>query len=351
MLKYIKKFNFSILVFISISLFFSLEISKIEVVRMNSLEENNFFSSDSIIFHLKSSIISTKDFFKIISSEKNLMIQKSYIEDGGLRGQALYLSDDPKNSPNILEGRYFKKEDFVSNTPVAVIGKDIANRTIKENGKEFLMINNLKYRVIGIMGGEDSLSNNKFIVNLNSYLLNYEKVIDMNDFYQVEWINYSTEVKFSELKEKIKNIDSNGILIEDNSRTIKNPIMNYIKYRAIYIIIIVAVFLLNIISITAYYINKNEKKTGVLKALGITNRIIIRKIVLEYELVSLISFIIGIAIHFIIYELFYINHIYYKIHLENVLVLIMCSIIIGLIASICPTLRLLKIEPNEIMKR
>lgn len=353
MIKYIKRFNFSIIVFIAISLSFSLEISKIEALITNISETNNFFSNNSIVFHLQSNKIIRKDFLKIINNESNIMIQKNYIEDNGLKGQALYLSNRQNKYPNIIKGRYFKKEDFQNNNPVAVIGKDITDKTIKENGKEFFVINNLKYEVIGIMGNSDSPFNNKFLINLNSYLLSIDGIVDVNDFYQIECTddNMNTKLKYLELSRQVKNVDSSSVLIQDNSRTIKDPTMDYIKYRSTYIIGVLIIFILNITSITSYYINKSEKEIGVLKALGIINNIIIKKIVFQYILVSFICFIIGIAIHYLIYKLFYTNYSYYKIHLGNIIGVIMCSVFIGLITSIVPTIKLLKIQPNELMKR
>lgn len=351
MLKYIKKFNFSILVFIAISLFFSLQLSKMEVVKMHSLEQNNFFLSDSIIFHLKSDKIYGNDFLKLINSEDNVMVQKKYIEKNGFTGEAVYCSTTLKDYPNILEGRYFNKADFLNNSPVAVIGKNLKNRILTENDENFLIVDNIKYHVIGIMGGDDSLFNDKFIINLSSYLLNLNNVIDVNDFYQIQYINKNTNTKFTQLEEKFKLLDSNSMLIEDNSREIKNPIMDYIKNVYIYVLAILGIFLLNIIFITSYYISKSEKEIGVMKALGLTNKSIIKKIVYQYELVSLMSFLLGIIIHYIIYRFIYINTAYYRINVINIIIILMVSIVIGFISSIWPTVRLLRIEPNEIMKR
>ncbi len=349
-MNYIKKFNFSIPVFIFMSLFFSLEISKMQVVKMNNLEQNNFFKSNSIVFHLQSNKITQADFFNILNSQNDLMFQKKYITDGYINGQAIYFSVNPKERPNIINGRYFEKNDFHGNTPVAVIGKDIKDKTITENGQRYLFVNNTKYLVIGIMSGKDSVFNNEFLINYNSYILNHNSNIDPKDFYQIQWKS-GTQNKFLQLKQKLKNMDSNMVLSKDNSRTIINPIKDYIANRMSYLITIITIFILNIISISSYYIDEKRKEIGVLKAFGIRNITIIKKIIFQYEIISFFSFVIGIIIHFSLYKLMYENVAYYKIQLENVIGLIFSSLVTGFVASIWPTMKLLKVEPNEIMRR
>lgn len=350
MIKHIRVFGLSIIVYIFMSLFLSLEISKMNVVRMNILEQNNFFSSEAITFHITSSIF-PEELLKFIKEDKNIVIHQKLIKVGANYGSALYRGSLTKEIPNIIKGRYFTEEDLNSTIPVIIIGKDMTKSIIREDNTDYFIIDDIKYRVIGIMGGKDSSLNNNFIVNLSSYLVNNCENISYKNFYEVQWdVNKDNKDKFYNLENKLKEKYSDTKFSIDNSFSTRNPAIKYIMNRIKYILSVCIIFILNIFSITTYYINRRKKEIGVLKAYGIQNKHIIKKILLQYQLVSIICSIIALSLHHLIYIFFYSDSLFYKVHYFNIIGLIILSMIIGLVTSIFPLFKLYKISPNEIMK-
>lgn len=348
MIKIIKKYKIIFFIFVCMSLFYSLEISRFQKTEFNIIEDNNFFSNDSIAFRINSKINSTK-FIEILNGI-DINIELKYLKSNQFFGSAIYISEIQEYLPNIIEGRYFNLDDFKMNIPVAVIGTELLNYTILENDERYLLVDEIKYKVIGVMGGEDSICNDRFFINLNSYLLYSKEFLELDDFYNVD-LKYSEADILEKLEEEILMYDKATEILKDSSLTIINPIESYIKNRGFYIFMSIIVFVVSTINITAYYINKRKYEMGVLKAVGIKNFTIIRKVICEFEILAVVSFIIGIAIHYVIYMLFYKKSVYYWINIGDLILVLLIGIVLGGLTCILPIIKILKIQPTYIIKR
>lgn len=349
MKRYIKSFKIIFIAFVFISLFYSLEMSKFKENKLKVIEENDFFSYDSIAFHIDSTSITQKDLIQILKGYNNVLIQNKYIQYSGFNGSAIYFNSNPKYKPNIIEGRYFNLEDFNVDTPIAVVGKSIFNNLTVENGEKYLMLDNIKYKVIGVMGGNSSFVNNRFIINLNSYDMN-NNVINKETFYQLEITDRNKNI-IDNLIYDSKNIDTSAKILKDSSLSIVNPINGYIKSRMYYIMFVMIAFIISTINITSFYMLKRKNEIGVLKAIGIKNIRIFFKIFLQYEIVILSSFSVGLLSHWILYIVRYKENIYYYIDIFNILLILSIVLITGFITCSIPLIKLLKISPTEIIKR
>lgn len=348
MKKYIKNYKFIFLSFIFMSLFFSLEISKFEKTKLDMIESNDFFTYESKIFHISSSKITEDTLIKTLSKYEKIFLQKKYLQFNECSGSEVYFNYIPKYMPNIIRGRYFNLEDFKSNDSVAVIGNNMTKYIFEKNDIEYILINDMEYEIIGIMGGEGSLLNNKFMINFNAYKL--ESNINEEDFYQIENNNYLNVL--NNLNKDLIHLDSSVKILEDSSLNIVNPINGYVEYRMYYVAFVFIIFIISTINISNFYMNKREKEIGILKAIGIKNSRIYSKIIFEYEITSAISFIMGVLIHYLLYIMFIYNKkLYYYINLKNLVLVVSISLIVGFIGCHIPLVRLIKTSPVNIIKR
>lgn len=346
MKKYIKRYKFIFLSFIFMSLFFSLEISKFEKTKLNMIESNDFFTYESKIFHISSSKITENTLIKTLSKYEKIFLQKKYLQFNEFSGSEVYFNYTPKYIPNIIRGRYFNLEDFKSTDLVAVVGRNLTKNIFKKNNIEYIFINDNEYKIIGIMGGEGSSLNDKFMINFNPY--NLDNYINEEEFYQLENNNFQI---LNNLKNDLNYLDSKIKILEDSSLNVINPINGYVKYRIYYITFIFVIFTISTINISNFYMSKREKEIGILKSIGIKNLRIYFKIIFEYEIMSIVSFVMGLIIHYLLYIFIYNNQLYYYINFKNLGVVVIISLIVGFIGCYIPLVRLIKISPIKIMKR
>ncbi|NKF08826.1 ABC transporter permease (plasmid) [Clostridium gasigenes] len=349
MKRYIKSFKMLFIAFVFMSLFYSLEISKFEQTKLKFIEENNFFTYESKVFHVDSLKIAQKSLIEVLDKYSDIVIQNKCLKYNQFEGSAIYFNSKPNFIPNMLNGRYFNVLDFKSNVPVSVIGKNMIDSVVEENDTKYLVLGDIRYEVIGVMGGENSSVNDKFIVNFNSNSI-YNNIIDKESFYQVETMNKNINI-ISKLDHDLKLIDNSSKILMDSSLNIKNPITGYIRSRFYYLMFIIVVFVLSTINMASFYMSKRENEIGVLKAVGIKNNRIFAKILLEYEIVTIVSFIMGLLIHYTVYLVMYKNYLYYYININNVYNILFIAGITGFVTCLIPLIKLLKISPTYIMKR
>lgn len=97
-----------------------------------------------------------------------------------------------KDSPPIVEGRFFVASDFFSNHKRAVVGRNWVKKIYIVNGERFIMINNQEYSVIGIVGTDiETQLNDCIYYNLDSVSICDVLYIDGNNRAQM---NYALSV-------------------------------------------------------------------------------------------------------------------------------------------------------------
>ncbi|WP_181150887.1 ABC transporter permease [Paenibacillus sp. PCH8] len=74
------------------------------------------------------------------------------LQTGSRNIRAIYF-DNQTYVPQMVEGRFFRKEDFYDKEKLAVVGKEIQRSELKyKNGKLYYIYNNDEFEVIGTMG-------------------------------------------------------------------------------------------------------------------------------------------------------------------------------------------------------
>lgn len=103
--------------------------------------------------------------------------------------------------PQLIEGRFFQKEDFFGQSNYAVVGSQILNQLESEEGTYYLTYGNLTYEVIGIIG-YDQASMLDYTVFLSANLQN----IKMEGLYIVDGNKKSDIQYFLENQTILKDI-------------------------------------------------------------------------------------------------------------------------------------------------
>ncbi|MEH7463650.1 ABC transporter permease [Bacillus thuringiensis] len=172
-MKWIKKFTPEDIILSAYVIIFTLMLSMATTyfIKTNEIDKitNDFYSQNNIPFHIKkgNGQLNIKKFFDHMY-EKDFILFKENV------GQIPYIKGVYKSgnieTPPLVSGRFFQKEDFFQNKNVAVVGRD-CDDIIKKNGKSYFKLHDTYFEIIGIMGTDFQTKIDKMVyLNLDSVL-------------------------------------------------------------------------------------------------------------------------------------------------------------------------------------
>lgn len=348
-----------ILIFILtvIILFFSLGLSKVKNFSELAYENEYYLGNNCI--ELKVDEFETSSYEEIIKSitdncSYNLfntrMPGQSYSANG------IYLNEDLKVVPYIIEGRFFSKEDFSSlyEENLVVIGKGLLDNVETIDGDKYIFFNNNMCKVIGVIGDEkkQKMLDYTLIFNLKDLYGNsqYPKVSD-------GWYLSSTD-KTSDLYGAIDKVnefikkDSNTRFTVSKHNIQPNPIITALKGTSgvtVYFACFVIVISLNIFIIVKQWIGDKIKEIGVRKAFGAKNKQIYKLIFKEYVMISLFSSLIALLIQSLLIKL-NVFDISEDIAFLNFVIITIFAFIFSSILLLISIREINRIQVNNIMK-
>lgn len=343
-----------VLIFSFISCFIIMFSNIINSGISTDMNYNEFFTVNIKQINVSSLEIYTQNLkFDYKNLGNNYVIYKNILEykDQEIDSvRAVYIKGDVK-TPNIVKGRFFTEEDFESIKPMAVVGSLIAARSVKIiNGKETFTYAGVNYEVIGYMGikGSSDLDSIAW-VNMDVYLQNATYTglysIDGNNMEDVDAAFNTFTVQFNERVTK-QEVFLNPVIYEG---TVKS--LNFYS-QDVYLIAFI-MFVLNILIITIYYIDKNEYKISVKKLCGALKSNIFKEITFKFIILATVGFILGITFFKIIMNTLFIGTQEAELSDINVGILLFSYIIIFCISfllSILPVIRAFKIDTSVILK-
>lgn len=235
--------------FIINNLLLNTVFSSYENIKLNNKIMNP--STNVINFYIENK--SDLQTISYIKKYPNISIVKDSIYINAYKGQAVYFNDFNYDIP-IIEGRFFKEEDFDDNINKIVIGKDMRHLIVSLDGKKYVKFNGIKYEVIGIMGLENSVStiDKCFYINLNSYLGKYNENIVKESFKIYSIGNFDTNL-LNSIPNIINNYSSENI--NSLSKNIYNNIYFIVLYFLINFYIVISIFF---VSLSYFKDIKNE---------------------------------------------------------------------------------------------
>lgn len=353
-IKYVTRSIYTIIVFLTITFFSSLGISTFQSFLTDRITNGNYSSNTETRFNLVGiQNLSKEELIKCIKLTRDIYIEKNKLEPGSYLGKAIYFNEKQKDIPHMVSGEYFKEENFISDEPVAVVGKDVLKYSaIEKNGERYFEYENIQYKIIGVMGYENrsSISDLEFIINLNAYVLNPNSVISESNYL----IDSKSDINIFE--SFIKGINNLGLEINyeimpnDNNKLDFNYFLENSSYIIIIFILMIFLVFINVFNITLQWIERKKKQIGIKKALGGTNAKIAFEIILEYQFLALISFVLGIVLYIVVIKSKVISIFNADIYLIATLMTYIFSSIIALMVSLLAIIKSLKIAPSIIMR-
>ncbi len=197
--------------------------------------------------------------------------------------------------PNMLEGRFFTKDEMENGAAVAVLGTLCKSSVTSENGKDYYIYGNKKYEVVGYMGREGEVTDldNMVWLNMGAY---FERAAAYGRFAVDGGSEGNTdnvvEALFSRLSDEA---------LEQAAEIIHERKIRSIAYftRRIYNYVILAL-IINIAIVSIYYIDRRTYIIAVKRVVGASYGRISAEIISEYVSFASIGVVVGIIIAFLL---------------------------------------------------
>lgn len=260
-----------------------------------------------------------------ISSQKsNIAI---YTDSNDENGTVRYMYFNKKyiNLP-MNKGRFFKASDFTDDNYVCVIGKDRINETYEQGNNTFFSINGKGYRVIGVLGYENSTV-------FDSYVFVNMCASDLNDscIFIFDFLNLS---KSDSAVEEINDYyASRGITSElySQATAFSESVMPQIAAARWFICLLAACFFC-LLLISIRWVDQQKRELAIHRLVGASQKNIALLITCKYLAVFTISFLVGFVYCNVIYPAYFSS-------LVKGYVVCIIFIIVFLVWSICHILR------------
>lgn len=271
--------------------------------------------------------VRTKDLIDYCKErEDSFIIYRNFPLSGG---KAVYLSGDTSFKPEIVEGRSFTREDFEKQMPVAIIAdyadyEWLSDKCIIRDGKEYILHENNEYEVIGKFKRpsrqylqEDGLTMYELVYDA-SYFVNMAALFEtdlstpLNGDYTIDAKEKSMEFlnDFKTLAGKINpdisiDLEEVEMVIPVNNTQRLLRAINYEDSVQITTICFIISFLilLNIPSITNYWIEGRKKEISARMLSGGKPSAIRNMMLRDYLLITTVGYVFGLLLVIIVAHL------------------------------------------------
>ncbi len=289
-------------------------------------------------------------------------------EDKTLRVSVIGVTDNIFTIKNagLLMGRYFTQEDDRATEKKAVVGYKVYENLfdLKDPIGKNILIYRVPTEIIGVIEekGTDLTGQDQDIIvymPLNTFMRRYSNI----DYIKGAYIQAQDGVALNEMKmrlrtfiRKMRNMkdsekdDFSIFTMEDILRTREEGI------RLVSVLTIIAStvsFLiggLGIFAIMLLSISERKMEIGIRRVVGSKKKDIILQFLTESVIVALIGGIFGIAVGFIVTLIVdYFGGFPIMVGLQNVLIAIAISMIVGVLAGIYPAIQGTKYEPVSVL--
>ncbi|WP_026507166.1 ABC transporter permease [Butyrivibrio sp. MC2013] len=205
-------------------------------------------------------------------------------DDGNER--AIYFTGRYVDIP-MKEGRFFTKADFDNKYDAVVIGKSLEeNSYIKSDGYRYIMISNLEYRVIGIIGIE-------ITTPIDGYIFRNLKCVELGDnqIYTLDYIDSDEGIEIT--KDIVRCLSNKGIhskLIIPDSDFENTLISTIITAKWNILLLICCVFVL--LAFFAEWADSYKEDMYIFRLSGITINRIISLLQMRYTYAVIIAMLL-----------------------------------------------------------
>lgn len=273
---------------------------------------------------------------------------------------------------NINQGRFFTKEDYSVGSKVCLISNSLFEYIGRPSDMS-ININDDTYNIVGIfnsnnsieksLGFEMQLDNTVFVpvTTVHKYVIEHNDVdyTDNIEFLGAKAINGYTNIDLEEqlnTEQIIPSFEGSSLRVLKGTEYIENELKEGLKILIVIFIISLFILLIaaiNIIQIATANIIDNQKQIGLKMALGASPRDIMIEIVRDVGICALKGGYIGVVISGIIHiwiNTFYSNYLN-SFNIYTALQGLALSFIVGLITSLIPARRAVKLKPIHALRQ
>ncbi|MCQ2523103.1 MAG: ABC transporter permease [Lachnospiraceae bacterium] len=253
-------------------------IYHLSVCRVLENDNGLLFGKETTASYIEGQI-SSSQIIDIVNKVPVPVAFNSMMDMGSFSVVELYYNDYFVDMP-LISGRFFRKSDISSTKPLAVIGKNYQNHIYKRGNSSFININDVEYKVIGIMGIDAATFLDNYIyINLSSITTPLSNITVSMDYFQE-----TDGMKF------INDINSIGVKCSfsmyGSASHSKNFFTNF-RYTKIFVLLIVCTFFCLLIALT-YWLSLHKKEIGMKRLTGIYKKDIVihfyRKLLLYFAI-------------------------------------------------------------------
>lgn len=272
----------------------------------------------------------------------NICVKLSYLdidlENPMSNNIGIYYTEGYPIKYNIIQGRFFTREDITSDKKMLVVGKNILKKAIKEDGQYYMTRNGEEtIPIVGVIGNKDgeSIYDNYVFYNLNAF------IEDIREIGVGEWKVDSNKYTSSELQNLIDNnkrdnciygIESNIKDMKKTSYALSNTIDENKDMFISFAIVLLTIIIALIQSIT-YWLNKTKVEFGVRMQAGASKLNLIALVIKRFYFIEIISFMTA-SIIFCLYDKLFKENMLQYINLKSIINIIAFLVLFVIIAII-----------------
>lgn len=263
------------------------------IVNMDRGYQGNYLGGIRI-----ASEVDKEELFGVIcNTNEKIAIYQKYLGESTI--SSIYFRGDYVNIP-MLEGRFFIEDDFYADNYVTVVGRNYTDQIYEENNISYIDINQIRFRVLGIMGiGSESVLDSRIIINgvVSDSLY-------VQNIYNLDFLKGNGENIIEECMENIsKNLGVGVEIISMESGVLESYLPNVLFGRW-YIGIMIG-DILCVLLLSVEWARKKRREVAVRRLVGGTLINIAYDISKEYLLLLLIFCGSSFFICFIAYKQYY----------------------------------------------
>ena len=264
---------------------------------------------------------------------------------------------------NIVQGRFFSKNEDRSGARVTVIGNGIKEAFFGETDPigEYIKIDNIKFRVIGVLEKQG-----KF---LGLFSVDKQAILPIGAYNRIfskrGWMRLSIKIPENRIEEGVDEISSvmrhirglkpnqkNDFAInqtkafEKNYNTLKLAIGGTGTFITLLSLIVGGIGVMNIMFVS---VKERTREIGVRKAIGATRAMILGQFLMEAVAICVLAGLIGLSISYILS--IFLNQIFPS-NLDLVLAMfsILMSIVVGVVSGVIPSYKAANLDPIDSLR-
>ena len=264
---------------------------------------------------------------------------------------------------NIVQGRFFSKNEDRSGARVTVIGNGIKEAFFGDQDPigKYIKIDNIKFRVIGVLEKQG-----KF---LGLFSVDKQAILPVGAYNRIfskrGWMRLSIKIPEDKIEEGLDEISSvmrhirglkpnqkNDFAInqtkafEKNYNTLKLAIGGTGTFITLLSLVVGGIGVMNIMFVS---VKERTREIGVRKAIGATKGMILGQFLMEAVSICLIAGLIGLSISYILSIL--LNKIFpSNLDIGLAIFSILMSIVVGVISGFIPSYRAANLDPIDSLR-